>query len=153
MKSTTPEIAIAEAARDLLADQNRFIKGAWAAGAVMPDYKKLFKNPRKRYDADLRFSVWGGNTSRTTTTFEKSNDPKACAWCAEGAIMKSAGDLGAKEDMAYSCIRSVDQALGKSIQKINDAKGHAATVRAMDKAIGVMKAQLAKENKAACEVG
>lgn len=143
-KVTTPDIAIAKAAKTILSAQSRFIKSTWAAGPVLDEFKAVYRaHPtRSRYREDLRA---GGSH------FAASNDPKACAWCAEGAIMKAAGDLSYDENRARRCIDAVNAFVpGRSIQSVNDKRGHKATVAALGNAIERMEKQLKDDQNSAC---
>jgi hypothetical protein len=136
MKFVDPQIEVLKVARKVLASQERFIQHAWAVGPVKPGFKKS--------DGSL------GRVDFSGSTFERSNNPKACAWCAEGAIMKAAGDLGHDAEFAKACIEAADKnnGTGRDIQTINDRRGHKATVKALDTAIAKLTAKFKKEQTA-----
>lgn len=147
MKFFKPEITIAKAAREILADQSRFITGRWAAG---PFTRNSPLRGWNRFSASFRESIFESND------FKASNDPKACAWCFEGAVMKAAGDLGHNEETANNTIGLLNAVAGgsdakpryKSLRKVNDGKGHKAVVAAMGTAIRRLEKAFKAEQKA-----
>lgn len=117
---------IVTAALDILSQPKHFLKGAWAAAKKGRDNSPAFDDPLK--------TTKGGN-------FIKANDPNACSWCVEGAIMKACGDLGFDSLKAGDVINAVNGNLpgNRGIRTINDSNGRVAVVAALRKALAILK--------------
>lgn len=137
MKMFDRRVVVLNLAKEILSKPKAFATGAWAR------YKD-------------------GSSLIRESGFDAANDPQACAWCYEGAVMKACGDLGYDYSVAIGAIDACDTAYTEAYKKamkrrpqffrirsLNDNNGRKAVLGAMGRAINYLQKQFKAEQKAA----